>query len=171
MPLMGPNLRKFALTVHVVVTVGWLGSVAAFLALALTGVLAGATEEARGAYIAMGLVTSYVIVPLAIASLVTGILQSIGTPWGLFGHYWVVVKLGITLVSTLLLLVHTHPIAILAELAAQPGHAYGDHPNLQRQMVVDATLALIALIATTALSIYKPRGLTPYGVRKAQREN
>jgi hypothetical protein len=34
---MTPRLRKFALTAHVTSSVGWLGAVAAFLALAVAG--------------------------------------------------------------------------------------------------------------------------------------
>ena len=36
---MTPGLRKFALTTHVTSSVGWLGAVGAFLALAIAGVV------------------------------------------------------------------------------------------------------------------------------------
>ena len=45
----------------------------------------------------------YVIVPLCLASLVTGLVMSLGTRWGLFRHYWVLAKLLITIVAMLIL--------------------------------------------------------------------
>jgi hypothetical protein len=85
---MSPALRKLNLTTHVVTSVGWLGAVAAFLALSIAGLNSHDTDVLRGAYAAMNLVGEYVIVPLSLATIVTGVLQSIATPWGLFRHYW-----------------------------------------------------------------------------------
>lgn len=90
---MTPNLRKFALTAHVTSSVSLLGSIAAFLALALTGLNSPDAQIIRAAYLAMDLVARFIIVPLAFASLLTGLIQSLGTPWGLFRHYWIVAKL------------------------------------------------------------------------------
>jgi len=61
----------------------------------------------RAAYLATELTTWFVIVPLAFAALITGIVQSLGTTWGLFRHYWVVVKFVLTVLATILLLLHT----------------------------------------------------------------
>src|ERR687887_134909 len=81
-----PSLRKLALTAHVTSSVGWLGSVAGFLVLAITGVTSQDSEVVRAAYVAMELVAWYVIVPLSLASLLTGLVQALGTQWGLFRH-------------------------------------------------------------------------------------
>lgn len=93
---MTPGLRKLALTAHVSCSVGLLGSIAAFLALALARLNAQDAHIVRAAYLAMDLTARSVIVPLAFAALLTGLIQSLGTPWGLFRHYWVVAKLLIT---------------------------------------------------------------------------
>jgi hypothetical protein len=91
---MQPNIRKFVRTVHVVVTVGWLGVVAGFLALAITGLNSQDAQLVRASYLAMDLITRFVIVPLSlIPLLLTGPVLSLGTPWGLFRHYWIIVKL------------------------------------------------------------------------------
>src|SRR3989442_8659005 len=42
--------------------------------------------------------------------------------------------------------------------------------RLQIQLLLDAGLALFALLVATALGVYKPRGLTPYGWRKQLEE-
>src|SRR5262249_53061405 len=120
----------------------------------------------RAAYLAMELTTWSVIVPLCCASLLTGLVQSLGTPWGLFRHYRVLVKLLLTLLCTGALLVHAQPIDDLAGDAGGSDLSNGDSRGARVQLVVAASLALLALLAATALSLYKPRGVTPYGWRK-----
>ena len=73
----------------------------------------------RAAYLAMELTARFVIVPLSFAPLLTGPVLSLGTPWGLFRHYWILVKLLITILSTLILLVHLQPISYLSGVAAE----------------------------------------------------
>ena len=163
---MTPRLRKFALTAHVTSSVGWLGAVAGFLALAVASLTSQDAQMVSAAYLAMELTTWYVIVPLSLASLLTGLVQSLGTAWGLFRHYWVVIKFLITILATILLLVHMQPIGHLARIVAETTLASGDLAGLRIQLVADAGAALVALLVTTTLSVYKPRGLTPYGQRK-----
>src|SRR5258708_19779837 len=104
MPAMTPGLRKFALTVHVTSSIGLLGSIAAFLALAAAGLINPDALMVRASYLAMAMIARFVIVPLAFASLLTGLIQSLGTPWGLFRPYWVLVNLLLTPLATALLL-------------------------------------------------------------------
>src|ERR1700675_3570077 len=112
-----PGLRKFALTTHVTSSVGWLGAVGAFLPLAIAGLGSQDPQIVRAAYLAMHLTTWFVIVPLSLAALLTGIVESLGTTWGLFRHYWVIAKLGLTLLATIILLVHTQPIGAVAAVS------------------------------------------------------
>jgi ABC-type nitrate/sulfonate/bicarbonate transport system permease component len=78
---MTPNMRKFALTTHVTSSVGLLGSIAAFLILTLAGLNSQDAQTIRAAYLAMDLIARFIIVPLAFASLLTGLIQSLGTSW------------------------------------------------------------------------------------------
>ncbi len=163
---MTPRPTKFALTAHVTSSVGWLGAVAGFLALAVAGLTSPDEQMVRAAYLAMELTGWFVIVPLSLASLSTGLVQSLGTTWGLFRHYWVLVKLLITILATILLLVHMQPVGHLARVVAETTLASGELAGLRVQLVADAGAALLALLVATALSVYKPRGVTPYGRRK-----
>ena len=162
---MTPGLRKFALTTHVTSSVGWLGAVGAFLALAIVGVGSQDPQIVRAVYLAMHVTTWFVIVPLCLAALLTGVVQSLGTTWGLFRHYWIVTKLLLTVLATIILLVHTQPIDHVAAVAAQTTLATGDLRQLRLQLVGDACAALFVLLVTTTLSVYKPWGMTPYGLR------
>jgi|SRR5687768_13271864 len=168
--LMPTRLRQLALTVHVVASVGWIGAVATFLALAVVGRYTADPEKARSCYVAMEIATRTIILPLAIACVATGFVQSLGTRWGLFRHYWVVTKMVIAVISTGLLALHMRPIAIAADAAAARQLFEPALLGVRSQLVLDASLAIIALVVATVLSIYKPAGLTAYGRRHEGRE-
>jgi hypothetical protein len=167
---MTQNQRKFALTAHVISSVGLLGSIAAFLSLAIAGLISQDEQMVRGAYLAMGLIAWFVIVPLALASLLTGLIQSLGTAWGLFRHYWVLVKLLLTAFATAVLLVKMELIDYAARLAQETILPRVDLRTAGMQLVVHAAGGLLVLLIPAVLSVYKPRGLTPYGRRKQGEE-
>src|SRR5688572_27054537 len=160
---MTPRVRKVALIAHITSSVGWLGAVASFLALALAGLTRDDPEMVRAAYIAMDFTGWFVIVPLSFASLATGLVQSLGTEWGLFRHYWVLVKFLLNIGATLLLLLHMQPTSRLAHAASQAILSTSDLRGLRIQLVADAVAALLVLLAATVLSVFKPWGLTEYG--------
>ena len=120
MTTLTPRLRKFALTAHITCSVGWLGAVAGFLALALVGLTNNDDQTVRAAYVAMDSTGSFVLVPLALASLLTGLVQSLGTKWGLFRHYWVVFKLLMNVFATVLLLLYLQTLTDLAARSKIP---------------------------------------------------
>ncbi len=167
---MSPGLRKLALTAHVVSSVSWLGAVGAFLALAVFGLVNDDALRVRGAYVALEPITTLVIVPLCFASLITGLVSSLGTPWGLFRHWWVIAKLVLTIPSTLILLVHTMPIGDLSRAATAAVIGPGDLRDVRLQLTLDAAAAIVVLLVTTTLAVYKPRGTTRYGQRKIEAE-
>ena len=166
---MSAGLRKVALIAHVTFSVGWLGSVAAFLALAIAGLTSADPETVRGAYLAMEVVGWFVIVPLSIASLLSGLVQSLGTVWGLFRHWWVVLKLVLTVLATLVLLIHMQPVGHVADTVRAATLSGGELYGLRIQLIADAGAAIVVLLIATTLSIVKPRGLTRYGWRQQQR--
>lgn len=164
---MSARARKFALTAHITVSVGWLGSVIAFLALSIVGLTNQDAQKVRAVYFAMKLTGCFVIVPLSITSLLTGLIQSLGTNWGLFKHYWIVFKLLINLFATIVLLMYIPTLNYLAEIAANTKLSTRELLALRDPSpVVHSSLALILLLVATTLGVYKPRGLTPYGWRK-----
>ena len=163
---MPPALRKAALVGHVTSSVGWLGAVAAFLVLAVTALHTADDAAMRSLYVAMEVLGRAVLVPLAAVSLVTGLAQSLGTPWGLFKHWWVIVKLAITVVATAILLAYTSTLELLADAARDPSGDLGLLPS--SSPVLHSGAALAVLLGAAALSVYKPRGLTRHGWRTQQ---
>jgi len=162
--------RKALLTVHVSCSVGWLGAVLVFLVLAVIGLVSTDPQQVRAVYLSLDLTVWYVIVPLCFAALITGVLQSWGTTWGFLRHYWVLIKLLLTVAATVALLVHTRPVEFLAGEAARMDLAGGDLVQARVQLIAAAAAAVLVLLAATVLSIFKPRGLTRYGLRRLERQ-
>jgi hypothetical protein len=161
--IMPPRLRKAVLTAHVATSVGWLGSVVAYLALDVVAVAGEDMATVRGAYIAMDLIVRYAIIPLALAAVLIGTINALGTPWGLVRHYWVLAKLVLTVLATLILLQEASVVGRLAALAV----AEADPRELPGTLVHSAGGVLV-LLTTAVLSVFKPRGLTRYGWREQQ---
>jgi hypothetical protein len=161
-----PGLRRFMLTLHIIFAVGWLGAVAGFWALAVVGMTSHDDQTVRSVYISMNVITRFIIVPLSFAPLLTGPILSLGTPWGLIRHYWILAKLFLTVISTLMMQLHVQPIDLLANATAKAAVLPTNLHDIQVQMVIASALALLVLIVETALAVYKPKGMTSYGWRK-----
>jgi len=166
---MSPGLRKFALTVHVMFSVGWIGAVAAYVALDVTAATGQGAQTLRAAYLAMEWTASFVIVPLALAALLTGLIMSLGTKWGLFRHYWTLISFLLTMIATLVLLVETRTISYFADIAADP-RTSGDDLRALGSTLVHSVGGMAVLLVNMWLNMYKPPGLTPYGWRKQQEQ-
>jgi len=164
---MTPRFRKFALSVHLTFSIGWIGAVLAYLALGVAAVTSEDVQTVRAAWSAMELTGWYVIVPLAVASLLTGLVMAFGTKWGLFRHYWVLISFALTVFATIVLLLHMPSVSSMADVAKEAEGARledlgGDlgHPGI----------GLVVLLVVQVLNLYKPQGMTRYGWRKQQEQ-
>ena len=148
---------------HVIFSVGWLGAAAAYLALALAALSATDAAFVRGSYVGLELMGWYVIVPFCLAGVAAGLIQSLGTEWGLLKHYWIATKFVITTVATAILLGHMRTVIRAAALARADSMLAPENAQLRLQLVVHAGLGLLVLLVASVLSIYKPWGRTAYG--------
>lgn len=164
---MPPWQRRLALTVHLTCSLGWIGAVVAYLALGVLATHSQDPQSMRAAWIAMDVTGWWAIVPLAIGALVTGLVMSLGTPWGLFRHYWVLVSLILTVLCTVVLLLHMPGVSSTAAMARE---ADAEHLSRLGGDFFHPGVGLVLLLAVMVLNVYKPRGLTPYGWRKQQEE-
>ncbi len=108
----------------------------------------------------------YVIVPFCLASLVSGLVVSLGTPWGLFRQYWVLRKFLITVVSALILFGFTQILGSLGDLAADGTLSMNELRDLKQSPAIHSGGGLLAILVATILAVYKPWGMTPYGRRR-----
>jgi hypothetical protein len=163
---MTPRLQKLALTAHTTFSVGWLGAVVAYLPLAIAGLSSPDVQLVRTAYLAMVLIIGFVIVPCSLGALLTGLVQSLGTEWGLFRHYWILVKFLLAIGATIVLLLHLPAVSRMSAAAAEMTLSSADLHAQRIQLLVHAAGGLLVLLAATTLSVYKPWGMTRYGRRQ-----
>jgi hypothetical protein len=173
---MPPALRKFALATHLSFSVGWIGAVVAYLVLSVAAVTTQDAPTLRATWIAMDLTGWYAIVPLALGSLVTGLVMALGTTWGLFRHYWVVISFVLTVLAAVVLLLHMPDVSVLANAARGAEGAGLDGPGKHLYTRLDdgdllhPALGLVVLLGIQVLNVYKPQGMTRYGQRKQAEE-
>jgi hypothetical protein len=169
---MPPRLHKFALAIHLSFSVGWIGAVFAYLALSTAAMTSQDPQTVRAAWIAMELTGWYAIVPLALASVVTGLVMALGTKWGLLRHYWVLISFVLTVLATVVLLLHMPDVSVLADVAREGEggrlDVMGSHlyARLANGDLLHPALGLVVLLVVQVLNVYKPRGMTRYGWRK-----
>lgn len=162
-----PRVRRPLLAVHLACSIGWIGAVCAYLALAFAVPPARDPEVVRAAWLGMELVGWYALVPLAVGSLVTGILMGAVTRWGLLRHYWVVISLVGTTLLTAVLIFHMPDVSAQADVARV---ATDEHLLGMGSDITHAVIGLVLLVGILVLNIYKPKGLTRYGWRKERAE-
>ena len=158
-----PTLRKFNLTLHIAVSVGWLGAVLAYLPFAIRSVSGVDLETARTIYGAMNTIGWGVIVPCAFGALVTGLIQSLGTASGLFKHYWILAKFVVTVGGITILLMHMPLVSRLTQSVQEGGIMVA---GSGKPLLIHATGGLVILGLALILSVFKPWGLTAYGRSK-----
>lgn len=159
---MTPRLRKAALTAHIAFSVGWLGAIVPYLALAIAGLTSRDVQMARAAYLSMEVIGWFVIVPFSFAALLSGLVQAFGTQWGLFRHWWVLTKFALTIFASVILLLHMQDVSRVARVARETVLTSAEF----RPELIHAAGGLFVLLVITALSVFKPWGLTPYGKTK-----
>src|SRR5262245_20536029 len=164
---MTPGVRKVALIVHLTASVGWIGAVMAYLALVVAAMTSQDVQILTAARMAMQLIGGYVIVPLSLASLFTGLIMALGTQWGLFRHYWVLLSLVLTVFATFVLMQHMWD-SFFARASA--GTHNVSSSGLQSELL-HAGVGLLVLIVIQVLNVYKPRGMTSYGWRKQHEQS
>ena len=149
------RVRLGLLTVHLVASVGWVGAAASYLAVGIVAGSSGELATIRSAWSMLNILGWTVVVPLAVAALLTGLAISVSTAWGLFQHWWVVISLVLTGFATLITVLHMRDVSEAARSASVAApeellHLGGDvfHPGA----------GLVVLLVVAVLNIYKPRG-------------
>lgn len=152
--------RRMLRAVHVLVAGGWLGLVVAMLALGASA-LAAPRETT---YLMMHLIGGRVIPPMAVATLGTGVVLSLWTPWGLVQHWWVVAKIVVGLaviVSAVTLTGGWIERSLDAPMRSGPAGV---------RLVATSIVHTVLLAFATVISVDKPWGRTPHGRRTSRRD-
>jgi hypothetical protein len=161
--VMAAGLRRAALAMHLITSIGWMGAAGAYLAAGVAARVSDQVPTVRAAWITMELIGWLVIVPLGCLAFLTGLVMSVGTRWGLVRHYWVLIALVLTSLALAVLILHMPSVSAGAAVA----RTGDDRAVLQLGGdIAHPALGLIVLVVVAVLNLYKPRGLTRYGQRQ-----
>jgi hypothetical protein len=160
---MPPRVQKLALLAHSTFSVGWFGAVVPYLALAIAALTSHDEQMVRAACRSMEFIGWFVIVPFSLAALLSGLVQSLGSRWGLFRHWWILSKLVLTIFAVVVLLGHIRDVSRMSRVARE---AIVSSADLRPELIHSAG-GLFVLLVVMTLSVFKPWGMTPYERRRA----
>ncbi|MDG9707378.1 DUF2269 domain-containing protein [Streptomyces sp. DH10] len=158
---LGRPARRAVLVVHVTASASWLGLTLGLLALGTTAAGTGAAVTVEASVRAMKLFADWLLLPVAFLTLLSGLVLSLGTPWGLVRYRWVCTKFWLTLATTTATVFALRPgvnSAVTAVAAGGPLPDAGD-------VLSGPAVSLSAYVFMTVISVLKPWGLTRRGRR------
>lgn len=157
--VLSPGQRKLAVAAHVILSVGLLGVSTVLFILAAVAATSADAETSRAAYRAMGILTSGVTQAGAVGALVTGLILSFGTKWGVFQYYWIVTKLVLTAATVIngMVVVGGYVRQAVA-LTSGTAPSAADLGNMPMLLVAATGAGVLMLGAATVISVYKPWG-------------
>jgi hypothetical protein len=159
-PRLPRRARAALLTIHIAMSVGWLGLDSALVALEVTGLSTSNPAVRTGVAIAMAVIALRVLVPVVSISVASGLVLALSTPWGLVRYWWVLAKCMIAVALTV--------TGLLVLLPRLPQIAAGGGEPAGMQTLIAKSVALLLLLAATGISVVKPWGKTSRG-RRMQR--
>ncbi|NBE56148.1 DUF2269 domain-containing protein [Streptomyces boluensis] len=151
--------RRATLVVHVIAAAGWLGLTLGLLALAVTAITTESPAMTEATVRSMKVFADWLILPLALLTLLSGLVLSLGTPWGLARHRWVYTKFWMTLGTTVASVFALRPGVTDAAASVASGAGVLDPTDL----VAGPIVSLSAYLFMTVVSVLKPWGLTKRG--------
>ncbi|WP_171139271.1 DUF2269 domain-containing protein [Streptomyces sp. S3(2020)] len=151
--------RRASLVVHVTASAGWLGLTLGLLALGITAATTGSAVTVEASVRTMKLFADWLLLPLAFLTLLSGLLLSVGTRWGLARHRWVWTKFWLTLATTTATVLALRPAVNSAVAAVAAGGPLPDAGDVLFGPIV----SLSAYVFMTVISVLKPWGLTRRG--------
>jgi hypothetical protein len=154
--LIGKRLRRVMVFVHVVVSTGWMGAGAANVVLTFTAGLGDDPQVRRACYVLVRTIDTWLVIPGAFAALVSGVVLSVLTPWGLARYWWVLVKLVLT---TAVIVFSTFFVGVWVERSITAGIAASPHAV---ELMVGPLASMAAFLLMTWASVAKPWGRTPW---------
>ncbi|QCX77756.1 hypothetical protein C9F11_20610 [Streptomyces sp. YIM 121038] len=153
--------RRATLVVHVAASAGWLGLTLGLLALATAAITTDSHPTIEASVRAMKVFTDWLVLPLALLTLLSGLLLSLGTSWGLARHRWVYTKFWLTLATTAASTFALRPGINEAVATVSAGDALASSTDL----IMGPIVSLSAYLFMTVISVLKPWGPTRRGRR------
>jgi uncharacterized membrane protein len=162
---LGRNARRTTLLLHILCGVGWMGLDLGLATLVLTGATTGSGPVAAASYTAVRIVIPVVVPVLALGMLLTGVVLGLGTKYGLVQWTWVLVKLCVAIVLTVLVFVALVPgaLSIPTELTGAADDIRREIGAAASDLIYPPVVSFLALGFAMVVSIWKPWGRTRWG--------
>ncbi len=160
--------RRALVTLHVALSVGWLGASIVMLTLAIAARVSQPAGPARSAYWAMRLLAEALLIPLSLSVLLIGVLVAATSPWGLLRYRWVLVKLIATCAAVLLSLLALPAMTHIAYQDATQ-HELAAMQDAGARLIIASSVSVAVYLSLTAISVFKPWGRTIRGRRHTSR--
>jgi uncharacterized membrane protein len=140
-------MRRALLTAHILCSVALLGDVAGFLAVAIRAETTDDPALAAASYELLEMFSIVFGIPLSFGALITGVLLTRVTKWGIRRHRWVTVKLGLIVSVILMGSFVLGPTTARMQEGADAG----------LMLILGSAYDVLALSLAVGLSVYKPR--------------
>jgi hypothetical protein len=161
-----PAARKALLVLHAICGIGWMGVDIALLVLLITARTTNDAALVVSGFNAIRMIVPIAVPPLSLGILVTGLILGLGTRWGLVRYWWVLVKLLLSLVMTVLVFVSLVPgvnsIAVLSATTTSADAVRASLGTLPTMLLFPPVVSFLMLGAAAILSIFKPWRRTPW---------
>jgi hypothetical protein len=168
-----PAARKVVLVVHVISGIGWMGVDIALVVLLITARTTNDALLVISGLTAIRMIVPMVVPPLSLSILVTGLMLGLGSRWGLVRYWWVLVKLLMSIIMTVLVFVSLIPgvnsitIRFTPDMSAEAVRAgLGTLPTM---LLFPPVVSFLMLGFATVLSIFKPWPYTPWSRESSSR--
>lgn len=162
---LSPRLRKVTLLTHILSGIGWMGADVALFLLLFTGLTTDDGQVAASCYIAVAVFVPLAVPVLSLGMLATGLLLGWGTKWGLLRYWWVVVKLAMGLILTVLMFtalvpgINDMPRPDVTASADAVRESLGSAPT---DLMFPPVVSFAMLGIASVLSVFKPWSRTPW---------
>lgn len=163
---LSPGQRKATVLLHILCGIGWMGADIVLMILLSTGLTTDDGAVAAASYRAVSVFVPVAVPVFSLGVLGTGLLLGWGTKWGILRHWWVMVKLALSVVMVVLVFVALVPgVNDLEEPdAALSAEAVRDSLGAApTDMFFPPVVSFLMLGIAAVLSVSKPWRRTPWG--------
>jgi hypothetical protein len=161
-----PVARKAVMVLHAICGIGWMGVDIAVFVLLMTARTTNDPALAISGFNAIRMIVPIAVPPLSLGILVTGLMLGLGTRWGLLRYWWVLIKLILSLIMTVLVFVSLVPgvtsIAVLSATNLSANAVRASLGSLPNQLMFPPIVSFLMLGVAAVLSIFRPWRRTPW---------
>jgi hypothetical protein len=159
---LGATEKKWLLTLHLLFSGLMLGEAFVFLILSITAVTTNDTGVLQACYTSMHVLSKTAVRYSVIFALMTGILLSVRTQWGLFKFYWIIAKEGLTILSVALgpIGMYVWTLKAVKLTSAEGSRVFQDPAFIvnRGELWTGIILQILSLTAILVISVFKPWG-------------